>query len=206
MNPKIWTPRYLKNRIGLFTYEQFNKDKPWIAPTAISWLDKHLTTKMKGVEFGSGRSTVWYAKRLKSLVSIEDHKGWFEQVQQELEQANIKNISYVLRSSEEDTTGKIPYVQTIDTFEVEGLDFIVVDGKHRDVIAIQAIDKLKSGGFLLLDDAERYVPLETNAPYAFKKQGKNQEPTWKEFSKITKYWKQKHFSSGVSDTVIFIKP
>ncbi|AWH73730.1 hypothetical protein DCS32_06025 [Dokdonia sp. Dokd-P16] len=206
MNLKIWTPRYAKNRISLYIYEQFNKDKPWIAPTAIQWLDEHLNKNMMGVEFGSGRSTVWYAKRLKSLISIEDHQDWFKQVNDDLKNSDIDNISYLFKPSIMDSEGNIPYIELMDSIEESSVDIIVVDGKHRDTLALKAIDKLASGGYLLLDDAERYIPLKTHAPYNYLNQQSEQLPTWKEFSNVTKQWKQLQFSSGVSDTVILIKP
>lgn len=206
MNLKIWTPRYAKNRISLYIYEQFNKDKPWIAPTAIQWLDKHLSKNMVGVEFGSGRSTIWYANRLKSLISIEDHEDWFTRVEDDLKKVAATNISYLFKSSTKDASGSIAYVELMDSLGDSSVDIIVVDGKHRDTLALKAIDKLASGGYLLLDDAERYIPLKTHAPYNYLKKQSEQLPTWKEFSNITKQWKQLQFSSGVSDTVILIKP
>lgn len=206
MNLKIWTPRYAKNRIGLYAYELFNKDKPWIAPKAIQWLAENLNKRMTGVEFGSGRSTVWYAQRLKSLVSIEDHQEWYNRVQEDLQESGVDNISYLFKSSEIDSTGKTAYIDAIDNLDNNSVDFIVVDGKLRDVLALKAIDKLAPGGYLLLDDAERYIPLETHAPYSYLKKQKDQLIPWKEFSSRTKEWKQLHFSSGVSDTVILIKP
>ncbi|WP_299149336.1 class I SAM-dependent methyltransferase [uncultured Dokdonia sp.] len=206
MNPKIWTPRYITNRIGLYVYEQLNKDKPWIAPSAIKWLDTNLHKEMSGVEFGSGRSTVWYAHKLKNLVSIEDHQDWYQKVKQQLEKAKLTNVRYILKSCEQDMSGHIPYVDIVKEFDNSSIDFMVVDGKHRDRIALEAIQKLTSGGFLLLDDAERYIPLDSHTPYNYKKEGKKQPEEWKAFSERTSNWEQLHFTSGVSDTVVLIKP
>ncbi|WP_405211302.1 class I SAM-dependent methyltransferase [Dokdonia sp. Asnod2-E02] len=206
MNPKIWTPRYITNRLGLFVYEQFNKDKPWIAPSAIKWLEANLNKEMRGVEFGSGRSTVWYAHKLKSLVSIEDHQEWFQKVEEQLNNAKLTNVRYVLKSCEKDASGNIPYVDVVKEFDNNAIDFVVVDGKHRDRIALEAINKLTSGGYLLLDDAERYIPIASHTPYNFKREGKTQPEAWKQFSDLTSDWKQIHFTSGVSDTVVLIKP
>ena len=187
-------------------YEKAKPGRPWVAPQAVSWLDAHLDTSMRGLEYGSGRSTVWFANRLSELISIEDAPEWYDKVKETLIETETENVTYLLKESTPDTTGTIPYVEQIKSYDPETFDFIVVDGKFRDKIALEAICRLKSKGLLLLDDAERYVPLDTQAPYSYLKTEKTLGSLWVDFAKKTENWEYLHFSSGVSDTVIYIKP
>lgn len=206
MNPSIWTPRYIVNRARLFFYEKQNKGEPWIPAKAVRALEGMLHSKMKGVEFGSGRSTVWYAKRLKSLVSIEDHEAWYTEVKKQLETTGSSNVEYLFKSSLIDDHGESEYCNYIDSFKNESLDFIVVDGKHRDRVANKSIQKLASGGILLLDDSERYLAYASKAPYALGNDIAKMTPSWIKFHEQVASWKMQRFTNGVSDTALFIKP
>ena len=49
---------------------------------------------MKALEFGSGRSTLWFSSLVGSLTSIEYDAGWYEQAKQRLRDANATNVDY----------------------------------------------------------------------------------------------------------------
>ena len=44
-------------------YNFFNPKSPWLCPSAIEFLKIYLDNGMTGVEFGSGRSTYFFASR-----------------------------------------------------------------------------------------------------------------------------------------------
>ena len=58
-----WTPRYLVNRTRQMLYERSHHDDPWLTPAAIRLLTGLLCPADLGAEFGSGRSTLWFAAR-----------------------------------------------------------------------------------------------------------------------------------------------
>lgn len=205
MNIKIWTPRYLYNRISYYLFEKLNKDKPWITQDAIKILEDILQKNFIGVEFGSGRSTMWYAKRIQHLTSIEDHEGWYEEVLNQFKEANISNITYLFKNSEGIDIAQTDYCRIMDDFKDNSLDFIVIDGKHRDILANKSLLKLKIGGVLLLDDANRYLSHKTKSPYSIKMDDYKMTPSWKNFQKEVRNWKIIWTTNGVSDTAIFIK-
>lgn len=205
MNIKIWTPRYVYNRINYYFFEKNNKDKPWITQDAIKIVQTLLKKEFIGIEFGSGRSTVWYAKQIQHLTSIEDHKGWYEEIRSQFKEANVSNVDYLFKSSEGSTIAQTDYCLAIDNFKDNSLDFIVIDGKHRDILANKSIHKLKTGGILLLDDANRYLSHQTKSPYSIKMNHQKITPTWKSFQQAIKNWEMIWTSNGVSDTAIFIK-
>jgi hypothetical protein len=83
-------------RVGYKLYELTHPDEPWIAQGAIRFCEASLTREMAGFEWGSGRSTAWFAQRLGSLTSIEHDTGWFKIVQEKLKRRSIHNVTYRL--------------------------------------------------------------------------------------------------------------
>ena len=192
-------------------YKQFQKqhtDCPWMAPDAIKALDLLLTLEMRGFEFGSGHSTTFLAKRIKSVTSVEHANGWYNKVKKMLATEGIDNVELLsaapdpafrlpqlsslqqMRISAEDYPAKDnlfkAYYQTINRFEDESLDLVVVDGRARVSCAKAAIPKLKSGGLLLLDNSER-------ARYAAVHQWLAQ-------------WPKLVTTTGLTETTLWLKP
>ncbi|OGB83352.1 hypothetical protein A3F66_00625 [candidate division TM6 bacterium RIFCSPHIGHO2_12_FULL_32_22] len=119
-------------------------DKPWLTDAAVNFLDQFLKESPKSVlELGSGGSTIWFAKRIKHLVSFEHDVRWYETVKKELNQ----QIDYRLI--------KGSYFDTINEFPDNYFDLVLVDGKDRLECIKNSIRVLRSGGVLMLDDAQR---------------------------------------------------
>jgi hypothetical protein len=57
------TPRYVYHRTRQLFYERAHPADPWLTPAAIGLLSTLLRPADTGVEFGSGRSTLWFAAR-----------------------------------------------------------------------------------------------------------------------------------------------
>src|SRR6185436_12325922 len=57
---------------------------PWFSYAAIDFLEKHLREDMSVCEYGSGGSTIFFAKRTKSVFSIENDPQWFQRVSDRL--------------------------------------------------------------------------------------------------------------------------
>src|SRR5438270_13938588 len=49
---------------------------PWFSYAAIDFLETFLEPHMSVCEYGSGGSTVFFARRVESVVSIEDNRQW----------------------------------------------------------------------------------------------------------------------------------
>src|SRR6478752_7701283 len=73
-------PRYFLNRIAVLVHQLLHAQDPWLTRDAVLFLDRHLSRDMRGFEWGSGRSTIWFAKRIGALVSIEDNEQWYERL------------------------------------------------------------------------------------------------------------------------------
>ncbi len=199
---KHWTPDYLWSRIKDKLHQRLHPEEPWLTPAVVHILDRHLTQDMSGLEFGSGRSTVWFARHLGKLTSIEHSPEWFQKVSRLLKKAGAKNVELLLRDNSQD----IEYA-CADNLVLDGsLDFVLVDGIDRGNCAVSILEKLKPGGILVIDDVHRYLPSESRAPLARKLVDGAVDSDWQEFLNRTMDWEYIWTSNGVKDTVIYHKP
>lgn len=165
-------PFYLAGRLQNWLYEKRHPDHPWLAPDAIAWLEKNLRPDMRGWEWGSGRSTLWFARRLQHLTSIESDAAWFAQVTRMVREAGLTNTDLrhlPLDHAEADTYrneyAPLPRNPAAILADPDAsLDFIVVDGWYRPVCARAALSKLKPGGILLIDNTDWNDPPHIHVP------------------------------------------
>jgi hypothetical protein len=72
-NARHWTPRYIIDKLKWSAYARQTPDLPWLTPQANQILSTVLHPTDAGIEWGSGRSTVWFSKKLRNLTSVEHH-------------------------------------------------------------------------------------------------------------------------------------
>ncbi|MEO9145213.1 MAG: hypothetical protein ABI237_06605 [Ginsengibacter sp.] len=150
---------------------------PWLVFGSIDFLDKWLKPSMTIFEYGSGGSTLYFAKRVSKIFSIEHDPEWFAITKQAINKAGITNVAYQLIQPEEDAdyskknylikedclsvrkefAGKnfTKYVKSINQLDNNSIDLVVVDGRARQSCIAFSIPKIKKDGILLLDNAER---------------------------------------------------
>ena len=134
----VRNPRLLLARIRYWWWERRNPDKPWLTPGAVAFLESRLTPDMNALEFGSGRSTLWYATKVDRLLSIEHNEGWFVRVKAVLVGHDSSNVDYRFIpldhpecALEQPTYSPLPaYVAVVANCPDKSLDFVVVDGLH----------------------------------------------------------------------------
>lgn len=90
-----WTPRYVVNRIALGNYQRTHPEAPWLTPAAIALLERMLLPTDRGLEFGSGRSTLWFARRIGRLISVEDDPAWHDRISRQLKELSLGNVDYL---------------------------------------------------------------------------------------------------------------
>lgn len=118
---------------------------PWMNYSFIDFLEPRLDKEMKVFEYGSGYSTLYLSGRVGSVTSIEYDKGWYEKMEQDLDDKNNCKIAYY----------PVPesYNVAIKDFGEELYDIIIVDGRDREECVKHIIPYLSSGGVVLLDDS-----------------------------------------------------
>jgi len=217
-----WTPRFIWNRLKLMQYHRSNPDHPWITEMANIILSTYLKPTDVGLEFGSGRSTLWLARRVRYLTSVEHSKEYYIRISQSLNENGIENVAYYLRYIDVLETGlnerdeKGPdsaYVKVLDEFEANSLDFVFVDGVYRSACALGAIPKVREGGFILIDNIHFWLPrpdkafMPRDAPRIFGRQP-HQGPAskqWMEFSREVRNWRYIYTSDGTQNTALYFK-
>jgi predicted O-methyltransferase YrrM len=176
--PSSW--RYLKLYVNSYEggHQPFTDEYPLITLRALQFLRRELKPNAKVFEYGAGGSTFFFARRCRSVVSIEHDTRFHQIVCDSLKERGLSNVECfhvppepdpVAEEAKEDfVTYKahphrkefsglnfVRYVKAIDPFADESFDVILVDGRARASCVYEAWPKLKVGGILILDDSNR---------------------------------------------------
>ncbi len=124
---------------------------PWMNYPFLGFIKTRLNKNQNLFEFGSGYSTVFFAKKLKSVTSVEYDKEWFEKAKEMTKSfSNTEIIFQELNDNYPKAIGK-----TERKFEL-----IIIDGRKRVQCALNSFEHLTSDGILILDDSSREEYLE----------------------------------------------
>jgi len=176
-NPKMgyWHKEWKKSLTGNVPSPLDGK-LPWITYEAIDWLGNHLKPDMRVFEWGSGGSTMFFASRVHSVITVEHDSKWHSEVMKSLKSSGINNVQLLLRqpvkepNRNEQFSCRVglydgfsfePYVRTIEDYPNSYFDLVMVDGRARIACVKHAVDKIKPNGYLILDNTERkaYLPV-----------------------------------------------
>jgi predicted O-methyltransferase YrrM len=165
----------------------------WLLPTDI------------GLEFGSGRSTSWFASRVNHLTSVENNSEWYQRIRKQIINKPVKYLLYEDGSNNSSNSG---YVDVARNQLQNSLDFCLIDGTARDHCAFAILDKLKSGGILIIDDVERYIPRvpKTYSPNARSEREGYASEVWLQVGEQIKSWRSIWTTNGIKDTAFWVKP
>ena len=120
---------------------------PWISYDAAKVISNFLDPSKTVLEFGSGMSTLWYARQVGKVVSVESNRQWYDRMKDIISERGINNIEYRFAKNEDEYC-LIPEGH-------DGFDFIMVDGSFRDSCTKNALAHLKPGGMYYLDNSDR---------------------------------------------------
>lgn len=142
-------PRSVLSAVGLRLFA-YRSATPWLGYRAIRHINSILNCESVVLEYGSGMSTLWFARRAGRVVSIETDGVWFSKIREKLESARHGHVTYLL--SEVD---QVPHVESV---EDSSFDLVLVDGLTRDQVMKAAIRKVKPGGYVYLDNSDVPYP------------------------------------------------
>jgi hypothetical protein len=123
-----------------------NSAIPWFTYPAIYFLQSRLKDSFEVFEYGSGNSTIWLSKKVKSVYSVEYDMSWYKKIN------NIMPSNVKLIYKDLDYNGK--YVNSIAEFNNK-YDIVIVDGRDRVNAAIISLNYLKNDGVIIFDNADR---------------------------------------------------
>ena len=195
-----WTPRYIYFRLGVMMHERVHPDAPWFAKSMVEILENWLKPWDRGIEWGSGRSTVWFAERVGSLVSVEHNPIWYEQIGAKLRMRGLQNVEYHLCPNNHD------YLGIAEMYPPESFDFCLVDGLERDQCAVSAVSLVKPGGIVIVDNCNWYLPTKSRSPFSRTTQQGPYTKKWAEYGDLVESWRRIWTTNGVNDTALWVKP
>jgi predicted O-methyltransferase YrrM len=128
-------------------------ERPWIVPAAIGWLRRRIRSDWSILELGAGRSTPWFARRAGRVVSLEDNEFWAGRVRATLRQMGLENAELWQLP----VTG---FPTEIDSLPMGSFDLVVVDFLEAPTVSRidcleRAMNRVRPGRYLLLDDSDR---------------------------------------------------
>lgn len=215
------SPRYIVYRLIDIIYQKRHPDHPWLTPHAISLMQSWLKSTDRGVEWGTGKSTVWFAERVERLVSVEHDPAWHERTSLILKAKGLADkVDYrlvrtinahpsfeVSNANQNGLEHTSPYIEVLDDYPGDFFDFALVDGKLRQACLERALPSLRAGGLLILDNSERYVQSHpAEALLASLKREKAPPETWNSLLAQLEQWRTIVTSNGVTCTRFWVKP
>jgi hypothetical protein len=170
--------------------EPLDLELPWITLLAKNYIEKFLSRKpkekLKVLEYGSGGSSLFFLKHAHEVVSVEHSEEWLTRVKNHIAARKIKGWSgHLLKPEVLDSATNATlspsnplhyfsndksfsnctfksYASFIDTFPDNYFDIVLVDGRSRPSCIYHSMRKIKNGGLLVLDNAERKYYLSGN--------------------------------------------
>ena len=132
----------LSARLGI-AVNQNHAPLPWYAYNAIDYLGTYCAQNpnLRVFEYGLGQSTLWWAERVKEVVTVEHDPRWIDAYADLPENVTLHHYQY--NSGYEETPLK----------SKKKFDIIVIDGMNRPACLPHAIKALKRGGLLIWDDS-----------------------------------------------------
>jgi len=110
---------------------------PWYTSPCLEWLS---TIDLKGkyvFEYGLGDSSEWFIQKSAITCGVDHNLAYVPKQ---------RGAYYMVALTEESYSG-ISIMRFVDSF-----DIIVIDGIHRDKCTKYALQKLKHGGYLIIDN------------------------------------------------------
>jgi uncharacterized protein YuzB (UPF0349 family) len=121
---------------------------PWVTYSFIDFIKDRLSEDLTIFEYGSGNSTLFYASKVKRVVSVEHDEAWFNKIQV----SKATNSEMIFEKLEKGGSYSKKAVSLGEKF-----DIIIVDGRDRVNCCKNSIYALSHNGVIVLDDSEREV-------------------------------------------------
>jgi hypothetical protein len=157
------------------SHHVLDAELPWLTFDAIDELLKRLPPDPVVFEYGSGGSTLFWLKHGSRCTSVEHDAEWFARMRQRV--GDNSRLDYRLIPPDADPAGEDAdpsdpqayrstdpafagqtfrkYARQIDGFPNQHFDVVLVDGRARPSCLMHCAPKVKRGGLLILDNAER---------------------------------------------------
>jgi predicted O-methyltransferase YrrM len=150
------------HHLPLWRRSPIDLELPWFSYGAIDYLARTIKPDFRVFEFGSGGSTLFFARRAAQVVCVENDANWHRRVQEQVCRADLTNVDCQLHSFGDLEAANYKSLSYFDSLESGRFDLIVVDGfcgfgtgqhgKLRPYAFAQACAAVKRPGIVVLDD------------------------------------------------------
>ncbi len=141
---------------------RIEQELPWLTLDSVEFIGKNINKSHNVLEFGSGGSTMFFARRAKRVVSFESGGNnkqidiaaqsyeWYKRLAEKLHEHNINNVELHLLHSYPNTNTLYDYV--FGSLPEKYFHWLLVDGAHRNQCVMKGRSKLVSGGYMIIDN------------------------------------------------------
>ena len=169
--PAVWRQDFLASVSSLKTEAKL-LEIPWMNYSVIDYFSQQIKSNTRIFEYGSGSSTVYWAKLGATVVSVEHDKDYYLEHSERLKE--FVNVQYILATPSPIEVGQKDaggierfestsyvgydfedYVCSIQRYPKGNFDFVVVDGCARAACVREALDWVRPGGLLILGNSDR---------------------------------------------------
>jgi hypothetical protein len=123
-----------------------NSGKPiaWCTYSFMHFIHPRLQNEFNVFEYGCGNSTIWYAKKVNSIKSVEHDKSWLNKIQSTMPANSTivyKELIYGGDYSKEVGNSNQKY------------QIVIVDGRDRNNCLLNSISQLTDDGVVVFDNS-----------------------------------------------------
>jgi hypothetical protein len=137
---------WLESKHQNMPLDKNRKPIPWLTYPIVHFLSQRVNKNHNVLEFGSGNSTIWFAERVQSIISIEYDKEFYNLIEPQLTSHN--NSTYILAKLKDN------YHQQLFNYKKQ-FEIILVDGRERVDCVKNALPALTESGVIILDNSDR---------------------------------------------------
>ena len=155
-------PSYLRH-LPLWGRQPVDYEIPWVSFRALDFLRKFVRRDHRVFEYGGGGSTLWFARRTRSVLTMESHPDWHRTLTAKLAAQGLTNATCEYHALSGDMPAQFEHDAFFRRIESGMWDIILVDcycgysasryGFTRPFALELAFRQLNPGGVIVLDDS-----------------------------------------------------
>lgn len=156
-------PRYITQNLWQ-RRSPIDLELPWFSYGAIDFIARFLQPTMRVFEFGSGGSTLYFARRCAQVESVEDDPAWAARVRERVAQLGLTNVRITECPFDFARAEGFEDSKYLAQVRKSTHDVIIVDGADNDYTIRPrcfhaAETQINPGGIIVVDDSWRYQVL-----------------------------------------------
>ena len=143
---------YLLSCFKMAAVSKSGNPVPWYTYPCIDFLRFREFESKFVLEFGGGQSTLWWAERAKSVVTLEGDLDWYNKIKSRMP----GNVDLYHVSMENDVINYSSARHILESLKRAKYDVIIIDGLYRSKMIPIALNLVSDDGMIICDNAEGF--------------------------------------------------